>query len=284
MKKTLSIAIVIGLVIGVTSCKQTLRDFTRDAVLEVDGEILYQDEIEDFIPEGINPNDSLYLAESYKKQWVTQVLMYKKAYSNIGNNAKIKHLVESYRKELIINQYQQQLITEKLGNIAEDSLLSYYDKNKELFLLDEAVIKGIFIKVPTSAVEQDELNKWLSNTIDENLEKIMRYCTQHAILYEFFLESWSPYKKITSMMPESIDSNDPALTRGTIVQKKEDYTYYLRITGKCNAGSPQPYEMVGPELQNIMINQEKIKFINHFQQSLYNKALENGDIIFFDNE
>lgn len=284
MKKTLSIAIVIGLVIGVTSCQQTLRDFTRDAVLEVDGEILYQDEIEDFIPEGINPNDSLYLAESYKKQWVTQVLMYKKAYSNIGNNAKIKQLVESYRKELIINQYQQQLITEKLGNIAEDSLLSYYDKNKELFLLDEAVIKGIFIKVPTSAVEQDELNKWLSNTIDENLEKIMRYCTQHAILYEFFLESWSPYKKITSMMPESIDSNDPALTRGTIVQKKEDYTYYLRITGKCNAGSPQPYEMVGPELQNIMINQEKIKFINHFQQSLYNKALENGDIIFFDNE
>lgn len=284
MKKTLSIAIVIGLVIGVTSCKQTLRDFTRDAVLEVDGEILYQDEIEDFIPEGINPNDSLYLAESYKKQWVTQVLMYKKAYSNIGNNAKIKQLVESYRKELIINQYQQQLITEKLGNIAEDSLLSYYDKNKELFLLDEAVIKGIFIKVPTSAVEQDELNQWLSNTIDENLEKIMRYCTQHAILYEFFLESWSPYKKITSMMPESIDSNDPALTRGTIVQKKEDYTYYLRITGKCNAGSPQPYEMVGPELQNIMINQEKIKFINHFQQSLYNKALENGDIIFFDNE
>ena len=284
MKKTLSIAIVIGLVIGVTSCQQTLRDFTRDAVLEVDGEILYQDEIEDFIPEGINPNDSLYLAESYKKQWVTQVLMYKKAYSNIGNNAKIKQLVESYRKELIINQYQQQLITEKLGNIAEDSLLSYYDKNKELFLLDEAVIKGIFIKVPTSAVEQDELNKWLSNTIDENLEKIMRYCTQHAILYEFFLESWSPYKKITSMMPESIDSNDTALTRGTIVQKKEDYTYYLRITGKCNAGSPQPYEMVGPELQNIMINQEKIKFINHFQQSLYNKALENGDIIFFDNE
>lgn len=284
MKQLAYITIVFVLALGVTSCQQTLRDFTRDAVLEVEGEVLYQDEIDDFIPEGISASDSSYLVETYKKQWITRVLVYKMAYKNIGNSAQIKQMAEAYQKELTINHYQQQLITENLGDISEDSLMSYYQKNKELFLLDEAVIKGIFIKLPSATSEQEELANWLSNTTDENLENIMRYCTQHAVFYEFFLESWTPYGKIAHMLPESVDSNDPALTRGSIKQTKDDYTYYLRITGKCNAGQPQPYEMVRPELQNILLNQEKIKFIQTFQQSLYDKAIANGQIKYFENE
>ena len=85
-------------------------------------------------------------------------------------------------------------------------------------------------------------------------------------------------------MAERIDSNDPSLTRGTVTQQKDNYTYYLRITGKCNAGNPQPYEMIQPELKNMLLNQEKIKFINQFQQSLYNNAVEKGEIIFFENQ
>ncbi|MEE1183445.1 MAG: hypothetical protein UHZ06_03040 [Paludibacteraceae bacterium] len=278
------ITLVLILALGITSCQQTLRDFTRDAVLEVEGVVLYQDEIDDFIPEGISASDSTYLVETFKKQWITRVLVYKMAYKNIGNSAEIKQMADAYQKELTINHYQQQLIAENLNEVSEDSLRSYYQKNKELFLLDEAVIKGIFIKLPSSSIEQEDLVNWLSNTTDENLENIMRYCTQHAVFYEFFLESWTPYGKIAHMLPESVDSNDPALTRGSIKQAKEDYTYYLRITGKCNAGQPQPYEMIRPELQNILLNQEKIKFIQTFQQSLYDKAIANGQIKYFENE
>lgn len=278
------IILVLILALGITSCQQTLRDFTRDAVLEVEGVVLYQDEIDDFIPEGISASDSTYLVETFKKQWITRVLVYKMAYKNIGNSAEIKQMADAYQKELTINHYQQQLIAENLNEVSEDSLMSYYQKNKELFLLDEAVIKGIFIKLPSSSIEQEDLVNWLSNTTDENLENIMRYCTQHAVFYEFFLESWTPYGKIAHMLPESVDSNDPALTRGSIKQAKDDYTYYLRITGKCNAGQPQPYEMIRPELQNILLNQEKIKFIQTFQQSLYDKAIANGQIKYFENE
>ena len=100
--------------------------------------------------------------------------MYKKALRNIGNKKSIDQQAELYRKELIINQYQQQLIAEKLSDIPEDSLLAYYEKNKELFPLEAPVIKGIFIQLPTTSSDQADLKKWLSNTTDENLENIMR--------------------------------------------------------------------------------------------------------------
>ncbi len=279
MKALGRILLSITLAYLLLSCQQVIRDFTREAVLEVEGEFLYQDEIDNFIPANLSKEDSIYLVESYKKQWVTHTLLYKKAFNNIGNSASIKEQTESYRKELIINQYQQQLIAEKLGEVPEDSLRSYYESNKTLFLLDEAVIKGIFIKIPTSTSDQNELSQWLSNTTDENLENIMRYCTQHSVAYEFFLDTWTPYQKISALLPQKIDANDPILTRGTLVQQSEEYSYYLRITGKCDAGSPQPYEMIQPELYNILLNQEKIRFINQFQQELYQKAINEGLII-----
>lgn len=266
------------------SCQQIVRDLTREVAIEVEGEFLYQDEIENFIPNNISKDDSLYLAESYKKQWVTQTLLYKKALRNIGNKKSIDQQAELYRKELIINQYQQQLIAEKLSDIPEDSLLAYYEKNKELFPLEAPVIKGIFIQLPTTSSDQADLKKWLSNTTDENLENIMRYCTQHAASHEFFLEKWTPYEKISSLMPQRIDANDPALTRGTIVQQQQEYSYYLRITGKCDTGTPQPYEMVKPKLHSALLNQEKIRFINHFQQELYNIAVKEGKVISHENE
>jgi hypothetical protein len=64
--KRISIAIL--WVLALTACQQTIRDFTRDAVLEVEGEILCEDEIEDFIPSGLSASDSTYLAETFKKQ------------------------------------------------------------------------------------------------------------------------------------------------------------------------------------------------------------------------
>lgn len=278
------ILLIVLLMASVVSCKKNLRDFTRTAILEVEGEILYQDEIERYIPKGLSANDSLYLVESYKQQWVTRVLLYNIAFDNVGNSAKIKELTKAYQKELIINQYQQQLISEKLGKVSEDSLRSYYEKNKHLFPLDQTMVKGIFIQLPVSTPQQEELTNWLSNTTDENLENIMRYCTQHAISYQFFLEAWKPYSTISTFMPTSIDANSPTLTRGVVTQKDNEYCYLLRITGKCDAGNPQPYEMIQPELRNVLTNQEKIRFINQFQQELYNQALESGRIISHQNE
>ena len=54
-------------IILLSSCQQIVQDLTREVVLEVEGDFLYQDEIENFIPDNISKEDSLYLAESYKR-------------------------------------------------------------------------------------------------------------------------------------------------------------------------------------------------------------------------
>ena len=140
---------------ALVSCQQIQRDLTRNAVLEMNGNYLYLDEIEQVIPTNLSVADSAKYAESYKKQWIISNLMYQKAKENVGKSKEIDKLTEIYKRELIINKYQQQLILEKLQQIPEDSLVALYEKRKESFLLKNPLIKGIFIQVQSSAQGQD---------------------------------------------------------------------------------------------------------------------------------
>ena len=281
MKKVVFIILALC---SMVSCQQIQRDLTRNAVLEMNGNYLYLDEIEQVIPENLSVADSAKYAESYKKQWIISNLMYQKAKENVGSSKEIDRLTEIYKHELIVNKYQQQLILEKLQQIPEDSLVSLYEKRKESFLLKAPLIKGIFIQVHNSAQGQDSLSRLLSDINDDNLESIMRYCTGNALKYEFFIDNWTEYSKIIEYLPNKIESTDPILSRGTIVQQSEENSYYLKVVGLCKAGEASPYELIKDELYNILLNKEKIQFITDFRQELYNEAIENGIVHFYENE
>lgn len=266
------------------SCQQIQRDLTRDAVLEMNGNFLYLDEIEKVVPKGLSVADSVSYANTYKKQWIISNLMYNKALENVGKSKEIEELIEIYKRELIINKYQQELISEKLKQIPEDSLISFYHKEKDLFLLKEPLLKGIFIKVHNTAANQDSLSNLLSNINDENLEAIMRYCTQHAIQYEFFTDSWTAFDNIIKKLPNNIESTDPILSRDIVLQQSEEYNYYLKVLGICKAGEPSPYELIKQDIYNILSNREKINFITDLRLELYNEAMESGLVHSYENE
>jgi hypothetical protein len=267
-------------VIAFCSCNKVVQlDPTKNHIMEVNGNVLSYDDIVKVMPEDLSGQDSAIFVENYKKRWATNILMYDKALRNVGSTDEINELAEIYRRELIINEYQQQLIDQEMPELNEDSIMAFYEKQKEHFPLEEAIVKGIFIKILTSTPNQSKLSRWLSNINDENLDNIMRFCTKTAIYYDFFNDNWVYYSKISSLLPEKMDANDPALSRGTVVLQSDEYSYYLKIIGICQAGEPKPYEFIRPELMNIMANKQKIDFIHNFQEDLYQKALKNNTII-----
>src|SRR5574344_418345 len=280
MRRHKIIVLTTIVVIAFCSCNKVVQlDPTKNHIMEVNGNVLSYDDIVKVMPEDLSGQDSAIFVENYKKRWATNILMYDKALRNVGSTDEINELAEIYRRELIINEYEQQLIDQEMPELNEDSIMAFYEKQKEHFPLEEAIVKGIFIKILTSTPNQSKLSRWLSNINDENLDNIMRFCTKTAIYYDFFNDNWVYYSKISSLLPEKMDANDPALSRGTVVLQSDEYSYYLKIIGICQAGEPKPYEFIRPELMNIMANKQKIDFIHNFQEDLYQKALKNNTII-----
>ena len=109
-------------------------------------------------------------------------MLFDKAEGNIPDNDKIKALVENYRKALIMHVYQEELVNQRLaGEISDEEIADYYEKNKTLFVLEEPVIKGLFIKVPLQSQGLADVRRWYKRNSQDAIEKLEKYSLKHAV-------------------------------------------------------------------------------------------------------
>jgi hypothetical protein len=129
----LAIPIIIIALLPLISCTQSKK--SDDAfIVKVRNKTLMRSDLEGNIPAGMPYNDSVIAAEHYIRTWITDVLMYDMAEKNMNDMEQINRLVENYRKSLVIYQYQEQLINEKLSKkITDQALYEYYKNNREKF-------------------------------------------------------------------------------------------------------------------------------------------------------
>ncbi len=255
------------------------NDGNRHPVMEVAGQTLYQEDIDGVMPAGYSAQDSAIFTQKYMYRWAVNALLYDKASNNVDMR-EINRSTEQFRRDLIINKYKHSLVEGRMQNVIEDSIASYYSRESKRFPLKEAVLKGVFLKVPANT-KTNQLESWLGNLSDDNLDKIMRYCTQYALDCKFFNDTWTYSSEISSQMPKGINPRDPNLTSGVIVQTNENEIYYLRICDVIAAGQPMPLELASYEIRNILLNRQKNKIILDFENNLYNEAVKDERIKIF---
>jgi hypothetical protein len=147
MRLIIPVVIVSLLLVSCTQSK--IGDDTL--IVKAGSKVLSKSDLDENIPAGLPYNDSIIAAEHYIRTWITGVLMYNIAEKNTSDMTQINRLVENYRKSLVIYQYQEQLINEKLiKKITEQDLYKYYEDNKEKFKLDKYLAQGVFLNLADS--------------------------------------------------------------------------------------------------------------------------------------
>lgn len=276
--------ILLTLSVSLFACKKAIQTDEPDALVKVNDRILTRNEVESLIPKGTTSADSLLLAESYIKKWVKDELVLKIAKRNLGSDKEtIDKLVDAYRRSLLRYRYQEKLIQEKLSDeIQESDVLTYYDTNKEKFVLDKNLIKGLFLKVPADAPNLSEVKTWYKSGNVASLEKIEKYSIQNAAIYEYFFDKWVDFDEIRNNIPNQISNPESFLrTNKTLEVTDSSYCYLLNIRQVLLKGQVEPFEYAEPRIREILINQRKLDFIKEFEEELYNDALDGGDVIFY---
>lgn len=276
--------ILLTLSVSLFACKKAIQTDEPDALVKVNDRILTRNEVESLIPKGTTSADSLLLAESYIKKWVKDELVLKIAQLNLGSDKEtIDKLVDAYRRSLLRYRYQEKLIQEKLSDeIQESDVLTYYDTNKEKFVLDKNLIKGLFLKVPADAPNLSEVKTWYKSGNVASLEKIEKYSIQNAAIYEYFFDKWVDFDEIRNNIPNQISNPESFLrTNKTLEVTDSSFCYLLNIRQVLLKGQVEPFEYAEPRIREILINQRKLDFIKEFEEELYNDALDGGDVIFY---
>lgn len=287
MKKII-VGLLLSLIFFVTySCGKkdsTTVDPTQNPIVTVKGQTLYRATLNEVLPVGLSSEDSIAAAQSYISMWINDLLMYDKAKQNTTNKEEVDMLVENYRKSLIANIYQEQLLRQQLSKlISENELKAYYEQNKERFELDENIIKGLYLKVPVGSSHLNNFQKWYKQGTNDAIENIEKNSLQNVVGYEYFYDRWVDFDEVLDNIPTLITDQKQFLqTNKNVEVRDSSFVYLLNIKEYKLAGSEAPYEYIKGQLSEIFTEQRKADFLKQVQKDLYDKAVSDEEIKFYD--
>ncbi len=250
-------------------------------LVEVDGSFLYREDLNGALPSGLSKKDSLLFAEHYIRNWVDERLLYSKAKDNIPDNAEIDKLVKSYRKSLILHIYQEKLINQKLvKEVPDEEIQNYYEANKDIFVLDHGLIKGLFIKVPLTGSQLNKVRKYYKMETEEAVEFLEKYSLRGAVSYEYFYDKWISVSDILDRIPIKVsDPEKYLLKRKQIEFKDSAFYYFLNVTDYRKPGEQEPYELAKEEAKDMLVNMKRTDFLKKMKDDLYQQAVSKNRII-----
>jgi hypothetical protein len=275
MNKTLIILLTIFISAG---CKNNNNTAKRIPVAEVGKVILYYDEMPRLIQRGINEPDSAAIIQNYVNKWAKRELLLQKAEENLSPelNDEIAEQLEETRANLVIYQYQRQMMLDKMDTIlSETELENYYAANEKSFILNSNIVKALFIKLPVETPDLDKI-KLLARSNDQNdLQQLESYCYQFAEKFDDFNEEWVPMDRLSVELQEDIENEENFLKRNTFFEKNDSISVYLiSIRDYRLRSSLAPFEYVRNDIKRIIWNTRRLEFIQSLENGIYNEALK----------
>jgi hypothetical protein len=270
--------IIIFAIILLTGCRNKTTTAGRIIVADVENVRLYYDEIPQLIQHGINEADSVAIVQNYVNKWAKRRLLLKKAEENLTPELKsvIEQQIEETRTNLVIYQYQQQMILEKMDTIlSETELENYYKTYEKSFILNSDIVKALFIKLP---VETPDLNKirMLARSSNQNdLQQLETYCYQFAEKFDDFNEGWVPMDKLSVELQQDIENKETFLKNNRFFETSDSLSVYLiSIRDYRLRSDTAPFEYVKNDIKRIIWNTRRIEFIQSLENGIYNEALK----------
>ena len=268
------------------SCQKKTEHGGKTPVAQVGDRFLYQEDLVKALPNGLSAADSARIAGELTRQWVEEQVLYEKAEHNVRKDGQIEQLVADYRRKLILNDYEQRLVRQKMdAEVTEAELQEYYEENKLLFLLEEPVIKGVFIKVPLKASGLKNLKRWYKDNSEEAMEQMEKYAFRNAVMYEYFYDRWMPVSELEGKITVNLSELGKDFDKHRDIETEdEEYCYLLHIEEYVVEGEAKPYDLAKPEIMDLLANARRVEFMHKVREDLYNQAVEKGRIKYYRNE
>lgn len=276
MKKTgLAVVLVACLLCG--ACTALEKKQRAGAVVELNGHYLYRSTL-DSLTVGLSSEDSMRVTQQYISQWAKDILLYDAAKSYA--TSEMEQMVEDYRRTLYAQAYETYLIERRMPKSVSDTMVErVYSQMPDRFQLDESIVKGMLVVIPSDAPNIVKLRQWLTKP---EMDAIEKYAYQNASGYELFDSQWMTITELLAHMPvERADLETALKTKNQIEVSDSLQVYILQVTEKYLRGAQMPLEYARPEIEQMILNARQVEFLQKERERLYNEAIQDKKVNFF---
>jgi hypothetical protein len=277
-----TVVIFLVLVVAV-SCNRVKNEPDRLAVAKAGDRVLYLDQIPStLVMPGMNQTDSVSAVQSYIRRWSRKELMALRAEENLTAEYKdeVNRQLGEMRNNLLIYQYQQQMIIQRMDTVVADSeLQDYYVSNLNTFLLTTNLVKALFIKLPATTPDIEKVRKLYKSSIPEEIRELEDYCSRFALRYDDYDDAWIPFTHLVMEVPLEIENQEEWLARNSAVELKDDkFTYFIDIREYKLRNNVAPFEYIHGQVRTIILNNRRNDFLQKLEDGIYNEAVRSNTL------
>ena len=267
-----------------SACAAYEKKAQSGAAVDVNGSYLYRSTL-DSLTLGMNAEDSLRTVQQYVSQWAKDELEFRESRKTASLKAErqnqIERMADEYRRTLYVQAYEEQLVERRMPKSVPDSVIAQvYDRMPERFTLDESIVKGMLVVVPKEAKDIAKLRGWMAKGMMDETEK---YAYKSASGYELFTDRWMTTTRLMGQIPLARAELEAALKNRDQIEVSDSVkVYILQVTEKQLVGERMPMDFARGEIEKIVLNARQVEFLNKERERLYNEAIQNGKIKFYE--
>jgi len=281
--------ILIAVVSLLSSCEQMRSTWHRhDRIAKVGGDILYESDIINLLPQGISPQDSAAIVEQYIRSWALSRLMLKKAKEELPKSEKdVSRQVEEFRNNLLDFRYEKYYLESRLDTVVtEAEKQAYYSEHINNYILPYPIVRGRIVSLLTKSPFCDMIRNSFTVEDPNEVASLEEFCYVSAEKYTDFDKKWVSISTMAGEIPGlSVENLEKELLyRRAFIHEEGGTSYFVYILDKVNANEVSPYEYNSDRISETIISKRKQELLNELERDLLNDALTTKTLKLYDTK
>lgn len=254
----------------------------KTALAIINSDVYTQSDFNEFIIGNMVLKDTQKVKNMLIEKWAQNQLLYNEAIEKLKDEEiDIEKKVESYKRDLIIQEYIQKLIEANLDtNVSKQEIENYYSTNSNNFILMDNIVKVNYYKIPLKVSQLEKIKKLIHSQNSKDFEQLKTMSSQYAESFFANDSTWLYLENIKKEIPKLAEQPDISFTNGKIFEFSDDlYYYYLKIKDEKIKNSISPMNLQTQNIKNFIINERKVQLISQYKQQLYQNSLKQKTLI-----
>jgi len=219
---------------------------------------------------------------AFAENWARETVVLLQAEKSLPEDINLDKLVKNYRESLLINNIEKDFVEKNLDTmVTMEQVETYYNHNKDLFLITDPLVKCWIAKVPEKA---KNLEKFFKTWKRKKKKEVQQYCNQYADLGLIEEDTWNYLSELKLYFPSKL-LDKVKFQKGKVFQDNYNNSeYFVYIFDVIKAGEESPLNMVKGKIVKLILHQRKQQLVLEFKESLYERELKNNKVEFYVNE
>tara|TARA_Y100000385_G_C12981365_1_gene588562 strand:- start:1 stop:912 length:912 start_codon:yes stop_codon:yes gene_type:complete len=239
-------------------------------------------EIEDHIPNGTSPEDSVAMASRYMDQWIREQVMVHQAELRLPDgDADFSRELEAYRNALLLHAYKDRYVRERLETmVSDEEASSYYERNKASFILTDYSVRVLFVSAPAAMDEQmDEMRDAMASLDSSQFLSMERWCVENGATFSLADDIWWTLGELTKEVPLQLYRAETQIARRRPIEfEAEERIHLVRFLEHALKNEVAPFEAVRNQVDELILHQRRKKLLLDLEENLVVSAWSEGAV------